>query len=438
MVPVPIWQPVVFQIIMIELTALMTLLEASAEVISDNRFERLADEGDIRAAKLLSRVENVEGALPAIQLGTWAVIFMAGFMAAVGFVQPVYAAAPSQLVGNLIMAGIILVICCLTQILGVRLPRRLAARHPDQLAVSMFSAVELVGGLFSPLFRLNSMAVRGILKLMRIDISETTEKVTEDEIMAMVDMGEEKGAIEANEKEMIENIFEFNNKNAEECMTHRTSVTAIQVDSTDDEVIALIEETGLSRFPVYDKDIDDILGVLTTRRYLLSARTGQPKSIRELMSPAFFVPESVKTDVLFREMQARKTHMAIVVDEYGGTSGLVTMEDLLEEIVGNIYDEFDTQAEQDLIQQPDGSWKAAGSVELARLCEALDIEALDNDEFDTLGGLVFSQLTEIPEDGSHPEVECFGLHIRVDKLAERRVEWATVIKVQQPQEEEEE
>lgn len=438
MVPVPIWQPVVFQIIMIELTALMTLLEASAEVISDNRFERLADEGDIRAAKLLSRVENVEGALPAIQLGTWAVIFMAGFLAAVGFVQPVYAAAPSQLVGNLIMAGIILVICCLTQILGVRLPRRLAARHPDQLAVSMFSAVELVGGLFSPLFRLNSMAVRGILKLMRIDISETTEKVTEDEIMAMVDMGEEKGAIEANEKEMIENIFEFNNKNAEECMTHRTSVTAIQVDSTDDEVIALIEETGLSRFPVYDKDIDDILGVLTTRRYLLSARTGQPKSIRELMSPAFFVPESVKTDVLFREMQARKTHMAIVVDEYGGTSGLVTMEDLLEEIVGNIYDEFDTQAEQDLIQQPDGSWKAAGSVELARLCEALDIEALDNDEFDTLGGLVFSQLTEIPEDGSHPEVECFGLHIRVDKLAERRVEWATVIKVQQPQEEEEE
>ena len=438
MVPVPIWQPVVFQIIMIELTALMTLLEASAEVISDNRFERLADEGDIRAAKLLSRVENVEGALPAIQLGTWAVIFMAGFLAAVGFVQPVYAAAPSQLVGNLIMVGIILVICCLTQILGVRLPRRLAARHPDQLAVSMFSAVELVGGLFSPLFRLNSMAVRGILKLMRIDISETTEKVTEDEIMAMVDMGEEKGAIEANEKEMIENIFEFNNKNAEECMTHRTSVTAIQVDSTDDEVIALIEETGLSRFPVYDKDIDDILGVLTTRRYLLSARTGQPKSIRELMSPAFFVPESVKTDVLFREMQARKTHMAIVVDEYGGTSGLVTMEDLLEEIVGNIYDEFDTQAEQDLIQQPDGSWKAAGSVELARLCEALDIEALDNDEFDTLGGLVFSQLTEIPEDGSHPEVECFGLHIRVDKLAERRVEWATVIKVQQPQEEEEE
>lgn len=155
--------------------------------------------------------------------------------------------------------------------------------------------------------------------------------------------------------------------------------------------------------------------------------------MRELLIPAFFVPENMRADVLFHEMQSRKSHMAVVVDEYGGTSGLVTLEDLLEEIVGNIYDEFDQQAGQEIIPQPDGSWRVAGSVELEPLCEALGIDEIESEEFDTLGGLVFSQLTAIPEDGSHPEVECFGLRIRVDELADRRVEWATVRKIE-PQE----
>ena len=433
--PVPLWKPVVFQAIMLALTALFTALESAAEAISDNRMERLSDEGDVRAEKLLPRLERIETALPAIQMGANVITFLAGFMSAVGFIGPVYAWAPTQTVGTLLMALVILVICCLTQILGVRLPRRLAAMQPDQMAVSMFGAVELAGAVFSPLYRINALAVRGLLHLMKIDISQTAEKVTEDEILAMVDMGEEKGAIESNEKEMIENIFEFNNKSAEDCMTHRTDVTAIDVDSTDEEVMEIIRETGLSRFPVYGKDLDDILGIMTTRHYLINARSAEPKPLRELVRPAYFVPESVKTDVLFREMQTRKTHMAIVVDEYGGTSGLITMEDLLEEIVGNIYDEFDPQAEQDLVQLPDGSWRVAGSVELERLCEALDMEALDDEEFDTLGGLIFSQLTEIPENGSHPAMECFGLSIYVEELSDRRVEWATVRKIETEEEE---
>ena len=423
---------------MLALTALATVLECAAETISDNRLERLAEEGDIRAVKLRARLEQIESALPAIQLAAWIITFLAGFMGAVGFVGPVYSWAPSTAVGTLAMAGIVLLICCLTQTLGVRLPRRLTAVQPDRLAVSMFGAVELAGKIFSPLYRINALAVRGILRLMRIDISQTTEKVTEDEIMAMVDMGEEKGAIETNEKEMIENIFEFNNKTAEECMTHRTDVTAIDVDATDEEIVSLIEETGLSRYPVYGKDLDDIIGIVTTRSYLLNARREQPRPFRELVRPAYFVPESIKTDALFREMQTRKTHMAIVVDEYGGTSGLITMEDLLEEIVGDIYDEFDPQAEQNIIPLPDGTWRVAGSLELDTLCETLEIDQIDNDEYDTLGGLVFSQLTEIPEDGSHPEVECFGLKIRVEELSDRRVEWAIVSKAEPTEEEEEE
>lgn len=415
--------------ILLALTALLTVLESAAEAISDNRLERLSEEGEIRAVKLRARLDRIEAALPSIQLAEWIVTFAAGFVGAVGFVDPVYAWAGGQWYGTAALLGVALLLCCLTQILGVFLPRRLAAVKPDQLALSMFSAVELVGRLFTPLYRFSALAVRGLLRLLRVDIDQTTEKVTEDEILAMVDMGEEKGAIETNEREMIENIFEFNNKTAEECMTHRTDVTAIDVDSTDEEVVALIEETGLSRYPVFGKDLDDIIGIMSARSYLLNRRSASPKPIRELARPAYFVPESVKTDTLFREMQMRKTHMAIVVDEYGGTSGLITMEDLLEEIVGDIYDEFDPQEETEITELPDGTWRAAGSLPLDKLCDTLDVEALDDEEYDTLGGLVFSRLTEIPEDGSHPEVECFGLHIYVEEMSDRRVEWAIVRKL---------
>ena len=427
----PIWQAVIIQAVMVALTALVNTLKSAAECITDNRLERLADEGNERAAKLRERVGNMETYLRSIQLAGWVTTFAAGFMGAVGFIDPIRQQIPNPALANAALCGIVLAVCCITQILGVCLPRRLCAIRPDDLAMSMFRWVELLGGFFSPIYRLSDLLVRGILRLMRVDLNETTEKVTEDEILAMVDMGEEKGAIETNEREMIENIFEFNNKAVEACMTHRIDMTAIHVDATEEEIIAVIEETGLSRYPVYDEDIDDIIGVMITRQYLLNARSAEPKSLRELLRPAYFIPCSMKTDRLFREMQARQNHMAIVVDEYGGTSGLITMEDLLEEIVGDIYDESDEQAEQELTELGDGSWRVAGSVHLDALCETLEIDEIDSEEYDTLGGLVFSQLTEIPEDGSHPEVECMGLHIRVEELSDRRVEWAIVKKIEE-------
>lgn len=185
----------------------------------------------------------------------------------------------------------------------------------------------------------------------------------------------------------------------------------------------------MSRFPVYNENADDIVGTLSTRDYLFNMHRKTPRPFRELLRPAYFVPESVRTDVLFRDMQSKKVHMAIVVDEYGGTSGLVTMEDLLEEIVGNIYDEFDPQDEQDIIRLEDNLWRVAGSAELDILAEELDVELPEDEEYDTLGGLVFSQLSVIPEDGSKVEVDVCGLHVKVVELSERRVEWALVSKL---------
>ena len=271
------------------------------------------------------------------------------------------------------------------------------------------------------------LARKPLLRLLRRE-----DEVSEDEIMAMVEEGEESGAIQSNEKELIENIFEFNNITAEDVMIHRTDMVTLALDEEEDVILDTIRQSGLSRFPVYQNDVDDIVGILSTREYLLNFHLPDPKPIRELLRTAYFVPESVPADVLLRDMQGKKTHMALVVDEYGGTSGLVTLEDLLEELVGNIYDEFDPQEEQDIIRLEDNKWRVSGSADLEELAEALDLDLSDEDlDYDTLGGLVFSQLSVIPDDGSRPIVEALGLRIQVEELCDRRVEWALVEKLEQ-------
>ena len=264
---------------------------------------------------------------------------------------------------------------------------------------------------------------RPLLKKLRRE-----DAVSEDNIMAMVEEGEEAGSIQANEKELIENVFEFDTLTARDLMVHRTDMATLALDDDEQTILDTIRETGLSRFPVYEEDADDIVGILSTRAYLLNFHLPEPKPIRELLRPAYFVPETVPADVLFRDMQAKKFHMALVVDEYGGTSGLVTLEDLLEELVGNIYDEFDPLEEQDIIRLEDGRWRVSGSANLEELFEAMGRELPEDDErdYDTLGGLVFAQLSVIPDAGSRPVVEALGLRIRVEELFERRVEWALV------------
>ena len=261
--------------------------------------------------------------------------------------------------------------------------------------------------------------------------------VSEDNIMAMVEESEEAGAIQSNEKELIENVFEFDNMTAHDVMVHRTDMEAIPLDADRQTIVDTIRESGLSRFPVYQEDVDDVVGILSTRVYLLNLQLTEPLPIKELLRPAYFVPETVPADVLFRDMQSKKIHMAVVVDEYGGTSGLVTLEDLLEELVGNIYDEFDPQEEQDIIKLEDGRWRVSGSADLEELAEEMGMELpdLDDQDYDTLGGLVFSQLSVIPENGSRPVVDALGLRIRVEELCDRRVEWALVEKLEQPAEE---
>ena len=288
------------------------------------------------------------------------------------------------------------------------------------------------GHLWLVLF-IASLCVNIVQLLWRpiLNLLHRKDQVSEDNIMAMVEEGEESGAIQGSEKEFIENVLEFDNITAKDVMVHRTDMVSLPADAEESEILDAIRQSGLSRFPVYGEDVDDIVGILSTREYLLNFREENPKPLKDLLRPAYFVPETVAADVLFRDMQGKKTHLALVVDEYGGTSGLVTLEDLLEELVGNIYDEFDPQEEQEIIPLEEGRWRVSGSADLEELAEVVGFTLPENEEidYDTLGGLVFSQLSVIPEDGSRPAVDALGLHIQVEELCDRRVEWALVEKL---------
>lgn len=447
MSPDPIWSQLLLQVVLIAINAFFAATEIAVISLNENKLRKQAEEGDGKAAQMLKMVEQPAGFLSTIQIGITLAGFLGSAFAADNFASKIVrylvdevqlTAIPEHVLNTLAVVLITIILSYFTLIFGELVPKRVAMQKSDQVARAVCGIINGISKVVKPVVWLLSVSTNGVLRLMRIDPNAEEEQVTEEEIRMMVDIGEEKGTIEANEKEMIDNVFEFNNMTAEDCMVHRTDVTAIWVEDTPDEIVKTIEETGLSRFPVYNEDLDDVLGILFTRDYLLNLRAENPKPLRELLRPAYFVPESVQADVLFREMQTQKVHMAIVVDEYGGTSGIVTLEDLLEEIVGNIYDEFDPQAEQDIALVEENTWRVAGGVDLETLNEALKIELPTDEEYDTLGGLIFSQLTSIPKDGATPEMDCFGLHIKVEEIKERRVEWALVSKLQQSEPKEQE
>ena len=290
----------------------------------------------------------------------------------------------------------------------------------------LFLAGALLSAAIGPFGRALNRLCNAFLRITRIKPDAGLQSVSEDELRALMDLSEEKGSIEADEKEMIENVFDFNDTVAEDVMVHRTDMVMLWTGDTDEEIVQTIEDSGLSRFPVYEEDADDIVGILSTRDYLLNARRASPKPLKELLRAAYFIPESVRADVLFRDMQSKKVHMAIVVDEYGGTSGLVTMEDLLEEIVGSIYDEFDPAEPAEIEAVGPGVWKVSGGADIEEVAEALDVKLPEDREFDTLGGLVFSQLHTIPRNGPVPDVEACGLHVHVDQVDGFRIVSATV------------
>lgn len=436
----PVGRWIFVECIFVFLAVFCSLAGSAVRECSESKLARASEDGDKKAARLLPVVQEPDDFCAALRVGTVGFGFFAVSNPLTRQLVHKLAQLPPEGVWRSVAAAASWIVLVLLAIaLCDFAPERYAWHRPEKAARGTFGFALLLSRLLHPIAAALLWLAGLVLRLFGVNPKAQLEEVSEDEIRLMVENGEESGAIQSGEKELIENIFEFDDITAEEIMVHRTDMTVLWLEDTGEEILKTIRESGLSRFPMCGEDMDDIIGILSTRDYLLNAQQAEPRPVQELLRQAHFVPESVKADVLFRDMQQKKVHMAIVVDEYGGTSGLVTMEDLLEQLVGEIYDEFDSEEEQEISKVGENLWRIAGSAELEDVAEALDLPLPeeDDDEYETLGGLVFSRLSVIPQDGSHPEVEALGMHIKVQEIRNHRVEWTLVSRLPQPEPEEE-
>ncbi len=443
---VPLW--VALQIFLIFINAFFACAEIAVISLNENKLKKAAEDGDKKAKKMLKMVTNSTAFLSTIQVCITLAGFLASAFAAENFADAIaerilkaYPAISKGLIETLCLILITILLSFVTLIFGELVPKRVAMAKGEKVAKRVCGTILFMGALMKPVIWLLTVCTNTILRILGINPADETEEVTEEEIRMMVDISEESGNINAAEKDMIENVFEFNNITASEIMVHRTNVQTIHIDDNDEEIFKIIESTGLSRFPVYGEDLDDILGILNARRFLMNRHQEINTPIKDLLKPAYFVPEMIHADVLFRDMQSKKISFAVLVDEYGGMSGIVTMEDLLEEIVGNIYDEFDPQPEFEIEKIDDETWRVSGSIPLDQMSEEIEWDAPEDEDFETLGGLVYSVLSQIPSDDDTPRVEAYGLDIQVEKIEERHIKRALVKKLPkqtEPDEDEEE
>ena len=428
----PLLCPLILQLVLLMLTAFANAAEKAVLSLNLAKLNEEAEEGDKQARQLAELADEPDKFFAGVQMLCLLTGCLSGAFAAVQLspilAQWLFSSPRPAWVDTLVMLGLVGLVCWLTLMLGVLIPRRVAMEHPRKVAQLTVPVTMALCTLIRPFVWLTTLCAAGVLRVFGIRDLEKSDNATEDEIRMMLDESEEEGLIESTEGEMIDNIFEFNNIQIYDVMTHRVDVELIDIRDSREEITELIRRTGFSRFPVFEGDQDHIIGVLYVKDFFLN----QDTPVRELMKEAIFVPDSMICDDLFHKMQSERIHFAIVADEYGSFQGIITLEDLIEEIVGNIYDEYD-ENEEYIIPNPDGTWTIHGRAELKDVEKALDIELAERENFNTLSGLILSATEEIPRDGDQFTVVADGLRIEVRKVVERRIE-ETRVSVLPPEE----
>lgn len=412
------------------LTALFQLCDEAFTAIGEARIRELEEEGNRRARSIRRMLQRQQRFTSRIRITTMFGGIGLAFCMMRLFYKPVFlwvrdgiaryvGGATTLLTVYLLMAVastfVFGFVCCI-------LPRRLVSRHPEKAALTLVPIFAVFYHLSYPLYGLCAFFAYPFIRFAGVKLHEDDEAVTEEDIREMMDMGEEIGAIEGIQKDMVNNIFEFDDITAAEIMTPRIDVTAVDVEDALPDALKLAVENGYSRLPVYEEDIDHVIGILYIKDLLPYVGRNLPKNvtIRSLLRDTHFVPDTKKCDELFEEMNQKHLQMAIVVDEYGGVAGIVTVEDLLESIVGNMQDEFDNE-EEEITQLDEDSFEVDGTLSVNELEELLDTELPEGD-YDTVAGFVLDQLGHIPEEGEAAAVQFENLTFTVKEMDDLRIE----------------
>ncbi len=418
------------KIIVLAILILINAFFAATEIafisINDAKIEKQAKDGNKKAKKIRKMLKEPSKFLATIQIG----ITLAGFLSS-AFAADAFADNLAPVLNNWISFGIetwrsisivliTIILSYFSLVFGELVPKRLAMRNSEKIAFATVGIVRFIYVITAPFVKLLTASTNGISKIFGVsEVDEGT--VTEEEIRMMVDVGEEKGSIQEEEKELINNVFEFNDKVVSEIMTHRKEIYAINIKSELSDILGDLKEYKYSRIPVYEENIDNIVGVLFIKDLLANVNRKNEIKISKLIREPYFVSESKLINELFNELQKNKHQMAIVLDEYGGTAGLVTMEDIIEELVGNIFDEYDDE-EKDFEAIDDNTFMISGSVSIHDLRRILNTDIPEGD-YDTLSGYLIELLGRIPSDDEKPLIETKNITYKIEEYEDKRIVW---------------
>ncbi len=422
-----IWQ-ILLQIVLIFLNAVFASAEIAVISFNSNKLAQMASKGDKKAKKLMRLTDPPAKFLATIQVAITLSGFLGSAFAADNFSEKLVKWAlnfnlpvSEKVLDTVAVILITIILSYFTLVFGELVPKRLAMKKTEKMALGVSGLMSVCAKIFAPIVWVLTKSTNLILRLFGIDPNAEDNEVTEEEIRLMVDAGTESGTIDLDEQEIITNVFEFDNITAGEVATHRTEISFLWNEETDEEWEETIFSSRHSLYPVCDESVDNVIGVLNTKDYFRLRDKSRENVMKEAVRPAVFVPESARADVLFERMKHSRDHFAVVLDEYGGVTGIVTINDLLEELVGDIDDEFEEKPEEEIKKLDSETWLIGGNAEVEDVEKALGIDIDDDYDNDTFGGYVFGVLGSIPEDGTQVEVQSQGLNIKVIEIAEHRI-----------------
>ncbi len=423
----------VFQILLLLVLILVNAFFAMSEMavvsLNDAKIEKMAEDGHKKAKLILKLTKNPTRFLSTIQIGVTLAGFLTSASAATAFAEMLTNAitssfdVPESIVSPIAVVLITLVMSYFSLVLGELAPKRIGMQVPEKIAFAVAKPLLVISKITAPFVKFLSLSTNGVVRLLGFDPNANEEVVTEEEIRMMVDVGGEKGVIEDTQKEMINNIFEFDDMDAGDIMTHRTDVVAADInDITLEDFMNLAIEHGRSRIPLYDEDIDNIVGIVYVKDLLkfVGKEVKAKGTLKNIMREPYFIPETKSCGELFKEMSSKRIQMAVVVDEYGGTAGIVTLEDIVEAIMGNIQDEYDVE-EEEISRIDENTFTVDGTIDIEEIDELIGKELPEGD-YETLAGFIMDELQCIPKDGEMNEVVFENVKFTVLSVEDRRIE----------------
>ena len=423
------------QIVLIALNAVFASAEIAVLTVNEAKLERMAEQGNKRAGRLFRLTREPAKFLATIQVAITLSGFLGSAFAADNFSDPLVdlilglgVSIPRATLDVIAVVLITLILSYVTLIFGELVPKRIAMKRSEQIAMGISGIVSGISVAFKPLVWLLSVSTNLVLRLCGIDPNEAEDQVSEEEIRMMVDAGSENGTIDHQEKEFIQNVFEFNDIMVGNISTHRTDVVVLWLEDSDEVWEKTIHESRHTLYPVCDGSPDKIVGILNAKDYFRLGDKSRRSVMAQAVHSAYFVPETIKADLLFRNMKKTRNTMAVVMDEYGGMVGIITLYDLIEELVGDLGDEPDDPGDPEpYIEKLDsGLWKLVGNVPLKDIHEATGLE-LCSEDYDTFTGFVFDALGTIPDNGEQDiDLDIKGMKIHISRILDHQVDLATI------------